>query len=148
MTTGKTRALTRQTFVGKVISLLFNMLSRLVITFLPRNIQDGFPLGLTGLISSQFKGLTRVFSNITFQSISSLALSLLYGPVLTSIHDYWRNYSFDNTDLCGQSDISLLFNTLSRFVIAFLSKSKNLLFLRNLIILLFFLLVDTLRVIY
>ena len=35
MTTGKTIALTRQTFVGKVISLLFNMLSRLVITFLP-----------------------------------------------------------------------------------------------------------------
>ena len=36
MTTGKTIALTRWTFVGKVISLLFNMLSRLVITFLPR----------------------------------------------------------------------------------------------------------------
>ena len=37
MTTGKTIALTRETFVGKVISLLFNMLSRLVITFLPRS---------------------------------------------------------------------------------------------------------------
>ena len=37
ITTGKTIALTRQTFVGKVISLLFNMLSRLVITFLPRS---------------------------------------------------------------------------------------------------------------
>ena len=37
MTTGKTTALTRQTFVGKVMSLLFNMLSRLVIAFLPRN---------------------------------------------------------------------------------------------------------------
>ena len=37
MTTRKTIALTRQTFVGKVISLLFNMLSRLVITFLPRS---------------------------------------------------------------------------------------------------------------
>ena len=37
MTTGKTIALSRQTFVGKVISLLFNMLSRLVITFLPRS---------------------------------------------------------------------------------------------------------------
>ena len=36
MTTGKTTALTRQTFVGKVMSLLLNMLSRLVITFLPR----------------------------------------------------------------------------------------------------------------
>ena len=37
MTTGKTIALTRQTFVSKVMSLLFNMLSRLVITFLPRS---------------------------------------------------------------------------------------------------------------
>ena len=37
MTTGKTIALTRQNFVSKVMSLLFNMLSRLVITFLPRN---------------------------------------------------------------------------------------------------------------
>ena len=37
MTTGKTIALTRQTFVGKVTSLLFNMLSRLVIAFLPRS---------------------------------------------------------------------------------------------------------------
>ena len=37
MTTGKTIALTRQTFVGKIMSLLFNMLSRLVITFLPRS---------------------------------------------------------------------------------------------------------------
>ena len=40
MTTGKTIALTRQTFVGKVMSLLFNMLSRLVITFLPRIQKD------------------------------------------------------------------------------------------------------------
>ena len=38
MTTGKTIASTRQTFVGKVMSLLFNMLSRLVITFLPRSL--------------------------------------------------------------------------------------------------------------
>ena len=37
MTTGKTVALTRWTFVGKVMSLLLNMLSRLVITFIPRN---------------------------------------------------------------------------------------------------------------
>ena len=37
MTTGKTKAVTRQTFFGKVMSLLFNMLSRLVIAFLPRS---------------------------------------------------------------------------------------------------------------
>ena len=38
MTTGKTIALTRQTFVGKVMSLLLNMLSRLILTFLPRSV--------------------------------------------------------------------------------------------------------------
>ena len=44
MTTGKTIALTRRTFDGKVMSLLFNMLSRLVITFLPRGKQASFNL--------------------------------------------------------------------------------------------------------
>ena len=58
---------------------------------LPMNIQDWFPLGLTGWISLQSKGL-RVFSSTTvqkFKSISYLALSLLYVPTLTSVHDYW-----------------------------------------------------------
>ena len=62
---------------------------------LPMNIQDWFPLGWTGWISLQSKGLSRVFSNTTVQSISSLALSSLYSPTLTSIHDYWKNHSFD-----------------------------------------------------
>ena len=35
-----------------------------------------------------------------FESISSLVLSFLYGPTLTSIHDYWKNHSFGSTDLC------------------------------------------------
>ena len=55
---------------------------------LPMNIQDSFPLGWTGWISLQSKGLSRVFSNTTVQSINSLALSFLYGPTPTSIHDY------------------------------------------------------------
>ena len=51
----------------------------------PSNEYSGrFPLGLTGLISLQFKGLARVFSNSIVKSINSLALSLLYGPTLTS----------------------------------------------------------------
>ena len=41
-----------------------------------------------------------------FEDISSLALSLFYCPALTSTHDYWKNHSFDYTDLCGQSNIS------------------------------------------
>ena len=48
MTIGKTIALTRQTFVGKVMSLLFNMLSRLVITFLPRSKRQGIINRLAG----------------------------------------------------------------------------------------------------
>ena len=47
MTTGKTTALTRQAFVGKVMSLLFNMLSRLVITFLPRSKRLNFMAAVT-----------------------------------------------------------------------------------------------------
>ena len=35
-----------------------------------------------------------------FKSLNSLALSFLYSSILTSIHDYWKNYSFDETDLC------------------------------------------------
>ena len=46
---------------------------------------------------------TTVFPALQFKSINSLALSLLYGPTLTSIHDYWKNHSFDYTDLCRQS---------------------------------------------
>jgi len=41
-----------------------------------------------------------------FKSINSWALSLLYGPTLTSVHDYWKNHSFKSTDLCWQNDVS------------------------------------------
>ena len=50
---------------------------------LPMNIQDWFPLGLTGLISLQSKGLLKVFSALQFESIKSLVLRLFYGPTLT-----------------------------------------------------------------
>ena len=74
---------------------------------LPVNNQGWFPLGLTGLISLQSEGLSGVFLlQHQFKSINSSALSLLYGSSLTSIHDYWKNHSFDYTDLCWQSDVS------------------------------------------
>ena len=60
---------------------------------LPMNIQDSFPLGFTGLVSLQSKGLLRVFSNTTVWKHHSLALSLLYVILLTSVHDYWKNHS-------------------------------------------------------
>ena len=72
---------------------------------LPVNIQHWFLLGLTGLISLLSKGLSDVFSRPLFESINYLALSLLYGPTLTSIHDYWRNHGLGCTDLCQQSDV-------------------------------------------
>ena len=70
---------------------------------LPMNIQDWFPLGWTGWISLQSKGLSRVFSNTT---VHSSAFSLLHSPTLTSIHDHWKNHSFEYTYLCQQSDVS------------------------------------------
>ena len=62
---------------------------------LPVNIQDWFPLGWTGWISLLSKGLSRVFSNTQFKSINSLALSFLYSPTLTPMHDYWKYHSYD-----------------------------------------------------
>ena len=73
---------------------------------LPMNIQDWFPLGLTGSISLQSKGLSRVYSLPPFKSINSLALTFLYGPAHTSMCDYWKNHSFDYMDLCQQSNVS------------------------------------------
>ena len=72
---------------------------------LPMNIQGWLPLALTGLISLLSKGLSRVYPSTTIQSINSSALSPLYGPTLTSLHDYWKNHSFEHTDFCWQSDV-------------------------------------------
>ena len=95
----------------------------------PMNIQDWLPLGLTGLISLQSKGLSRVFSNTTVQKHQFFSAQLSYSPTLTSIHDYQKNHSFDYIDLCWQSNIPAFFHTLSRFVITFPPRSKHLLIL-------------------
>ena len=70
---------------------------------LPMNIQGWFPLVLTDLISllSQESSLAP-----QVKSISSLALSLLCGPTFTSVHDYWKNDSFNYRDVCQQNDVS------------------------------------------
>ena len=62
---------------------------------LPMNIQVWFPLGMTGWISLQSKGLSRVFSNTTVQKHQFFGAQFLYSPTLTSIHDYWKNHSFN-----------------------------------------------------
>ena len=58
-----------------------------------------------------------------FQTINSSALSLLYGPVFMSVHDYWKNHSFDYTYFCWQSNFSV-FNALSRFVKTFFPRAS------------------------
>ena len=73
---------------------------------LPMNIQDWFPLGWTGLISCSPRDSQESSPTPQFKRISSSALSFLYGPTLTSIHDYWKNHSFDSMDLCWQSNVS------------------------------------------
>ena len=62
-------------------------------------------LGLTSLIV-QCKGVSKSSPAPHFESINSLLLSLLYGPTLTSVHDYWKNHSFDYMDICWTSDVS------------------------------------------
>ena len=59
-------------------------------------------------------------------SKSSLVLSLVYVQALIFVHHYWKNHSFDYRDFVSKV-VSLLFNTLSRFVIAFLPRNKRLL---------------------
>ena len=64
---------------------------------LPMNFQDWFPLRWTGWISLPVKGLSRVISNTidVMEKHQFFSAQLLYSPTLTSIHDNWKNYSFD-----------------------------------------------------
>ena len=73
---------------------------------LPMNIQGWFPLGLTGLISLLSNRLSRVFSSTsTWKHQLFVIQKVIYDPTLTSIHDYWKDQSFDYMDLCQQSDV-------------------------------------------
>ena len=67
---------------------------------LPMNIQDWFPLGLTGLISWLSKGLSRVFSSTPTGKHHFFSAQPSLWSTLPSIHDYWKNHSFDYMDLC------------------------------------------------
>ena len=91
------------------------------------NIQSWFPLGWTGLISVQSKGLSRVFSNTTVQKHQFLGTQ----PSLWSQLSYPYMINGKTIPLTRWTFVgkvrSLLFNTLSRFVIAFLPVSKHLL---------------------
>ena len=73
---------------------------------LPMNTQDWSPLD--GLVASPCSPRdSQEFSPTPqFKSINSYALSFLYSPTLTCIHDYWKNHSLDQMDLCWQSNVS------------------------------------------
>ena len=72
-------------------------------SLLPMNIQDWFPLGLTGLISLQSKGLSRVFCHSTVWKHQLFgAQPSLWSNSHTSPHDCWKNHSLDYMDFCQQ----------------------------------------------
>ena len=85
---------------------------------LPMNTQDWFPLGLTGWISLQSKGLAKSSPTPQFKSINSSVLSFLCSQLS---HPYMTRWTI------AVKVMSLLFNMLSRLVIAFLLMNKNLL---------------------
>ena len=92
----------------------------------PMNIQDWFPLGWTGWISLQSKGLSRVFSNTTVQKHqffgAQLSLWSDSNPYMTT----GKTIALTRWNFVGKV-LSLLFNMLSRLVITFLPRSKHLL---------------------
>ena len=96
-------------------------------SFLPINIQGWFPLGWTGWISLQFRGLSRVFSNTTVQKYQFFGAQLFF--IVQFSHSYMttrKTIALTRQTFVGKV-MSLLFNMLSRLVIAFLPRSKRLL---------------------
>ena len=90
---------------------------------LPMNIQDWFPLGWTGWISLQSKGLSRAFSNTTVQKYQ------FFSTQLSFLHPYMtigKTIALTRQTFVSKV-MSLLFNMLSKLVIAFLPRSKHLL---------------------
>ena len=72
----------------------------------PKNTQDWSPLGWTGCTPCSPRDFQESSSTPQFKSTNSLAFSFLYSPTLTSIHDYWKNYTFDYMNFCWQSNVS------------------------------------------
>ena len=70
------------------------------------NIQSWFPLGLTGFISFAVqRTLKHLFQPHNLKASILCCSAFFYGPTLTSVHDCWKNHSFDYTELCQQSDV-------------------------------------------
>ena len=93
---------------------------------LPVNIQDWFPLGLTGWIPLQSKGFSRVFSNTTVQK-HQFFVTLFFMVQLSHPYRTTRKITALTIWIFVGKLMSLLFNMLSRFIIASLPRSKHLL---------------------
>ena len=93
---------------------------------LPKNIQDWFPSGLMVWSLCSPRESQESSPTPQFKSINSSMLSLLHSLTLTSIHDYWKTITLTRWTFVSKV-MSLLFNMLSRFVIAILPRSKRLL---------------------
>ena len=76
------------------------------VSVLPMTIQGWFPLGLTDLISLQSREPSRVLPSTISKHQFFRAQPSLWSNSLTSVHDYWKNHSFDYSDVCRQSDVS------------------------------------------
>ena len=73
----------------------------------PSNEYSGLiSLGLTGWISLQSKGFSNLLQHHSFGRHQFFGTQLFNCPALISIHDYWKNHSFDHMDLCKQSNLS------------------------------------------
>ena len=119
MTTGKTKALTRQTFVGKVMFLLFNMLSRLVIAFLPRS----KPLLISWLQSASAVILEPI--KIKSATLSTVFTSIFHEVMGTRCHDLsFLNVEFKPTfSLSSFTFIKRLFSSSSLSAIRVVSSA-------------------------
>ena len=106
--------------VAKVLELPFQH------QVLPMNIQGWFPFGWLIWYPWRPRDSEESSPRLQFKSISSSVLSLLYGPALRTIHDYRKALTLTIQSFVGKV-MSLLFNILSRLVIAFLPRSKHLL---------------------
>ena len=72
---------------------------------LPMDIYGWLPLGLTGVISFLSKGLSRVFSSTTVWKHQFFGTQSSLWSTLISVHDYWKDHSFDYMDFCRQNDV-------------------------------------------
>ena len=73
---------------------------------LPMNIQDWSPLGWIGWTPCSPMDSQESSPTPQFKTINSLTLSFLYSPTLTSIHDYWKDHSLNQMELCWQTNVS------------------------------------------